>query len=69
MKHLDKVILDADICFKLGRYSKTLVLDKIIPNIANEVYIHEYVYKNELKTEDTGKRQLEILANLNQLII
>ncbi|MCI1693313.1 hypothetical protein [Aneurinibacillus aneurinilyticus] len=69
MKHLDKVILDADICFKLGRYSKVQVLQQVIPHIANEVYIHEYVYAEEIKKRENGKDQLEQLIALKQLTV
>ena len=51
MKHLDKVILDAEICLKLGRYEKVQVLEKIIPQLSNQTYIHEYVLYEELHNE------------------
>lgn len=69
MKHLEKVILDADICFKLGRYSKIQVLHQILPHISNDVYIHEYVLQTELKTKENGRDQLEQLIALNQLTV
>lgn len=69
MKYLEKVILDADICFKIGRYSKIRVLHKILPHISNKVYIHEYVYDTELVTKGNGKDQLEQLITLNQLTV
>ncbi len=62
MMRLDKVLLDADICFKLGRFEKSKFIERIIPHVAHRVFIHEYVYEQELLTLDTGKPQLEALV-------
>lgn len=62
MKRLDKVLLDADICFKLGRFLNSEFIKRVIPHVAHEVFIHEYVYENELLTGHTGKPQMEELV-------
>jgi hypothetical protein len=69
MNKLDKVILDADICFKLGRFTNNNFIEKIIPHIANEVYIHEYVYDRELLTPNTGKSQVKELVKSKNVVL
>ena len=69
MKRLDKVLLDADICFKLGRFISSQFIARIIPHVADEVFIHEYVYERELMTNVTGKPQLEVLVKANVITV
>lgn len=48
MKQLSKVMIDADVCFNLARYQKINALRLVLGNIAQEVYVHEYVFRTEL---------------------
>ena len=57
----DKIILDTDICIKIGGYVKVKFLEIIIPNICNKAYIHEYVYKDELLTPKNARNQIDNL--------
>lgn len=41
----DKVILDADFCIKIGHSDKYKYLEKLVPLICNEAYIHSAVYE------------------------
>lgn len=57
MKLFEKIILDADICIKLGgleRVSNTLY--RVISQITDKVYIHQYVNEEEVLTK---RNQLE----------
>lgn len=59
-----RVILDADICIKIGTYEKHKFLEILLPNIAEVVYIHKYVYENEVLTPRNAKEQIDNLINL-----
>lgn len=48
MKQLEKVIIDADVCFNLARYEKVNALRCVLQNIAKNVFVHEYVLETEL---------------------
>lgn len=48
MSQLDRVIIDADVCINLSRYKKVNALDCVLENIAQDVFIHEYVLQEEL---------------------
>jgi|GEM_PF-3407498 len=41
---IKRLILDADICLKLGRFEKLPFIELIVPNITKKAYIHKYVY-------------------------
>lgn len=64
-----EVILDADICIKLGRFEKIPILRDILPLIADKIYIYRYVYENEVLTPDSARRQLDELHKLGLLEI
>jgi len=52
MKLFKKIILDADICIKLGgleRVSNTLY--RVISQITDKAYIHQYVNEEEVLTK------------------
>lgn len=59
---LSKVILDADICLKLGGSEKYLFLQEVIPLIAEQVYMHSYTY-NEVKYPSSAVSQLRKLVS------
>jgi hypothetical protein len=49
MKIYDKIIIDSDICMKLGNFTRVPdALYNIIQGITNSAYVHEYVYKEEM---------------------
>ena len=52
MSQLEKVIIDADVCINLARYKKANALCCILQNIAQKVYVHEYVLTEELLSSD-----------------
>ena len=57
----DKIILDTDICIKIGNYEKVKFLELIIPQIAEKAYMHRYVYENELLVPKNAKNQIDKL--------
>lgn len=61
----DKIILDTDICIKIGNYEKVKFLEMIIPKIAQKTYMHRYVYENELLTPKNAKDQIDNLIREN----
>lgn len=61
----DKIILDTDICIKIGNYEKVKFLEMIIPKIAQKAYMHRYVYENELLTPKNAKNQIDNLIKEN----
>ena len=64
----DKIIVDADLCIKLGCVNKIAVLETLFPNIAQKVYIHEAVF-DEIQYPILIKEQLKHLRKNGQLEI
>lgn len=60
---LDKVILDADFCIKLGRFEKLPILYDVLPLVARKIYIHKYVYENEILMPQTARKQIGLLID------
>ncbi|APM39170.1 hypothetical protein [Clostridium kluyveri] len=60
------LILDADIYYKLVQFEDINAFIKIIDNITDKAYIHEYVYKEEILTK---REQLEQLIAMKKLEI
>ena len=54
---LSKVIIDADICVKLGQSEKYPFLLEVIPLLADQVYMHAYTC-NEVKFPSSAVNQL-----------
>lgn len=48
------LILDADIYYKLVQFEDINAFIKIIDNITDKAYIHEYVYKEEILTKESS---------------
>lgn len=61
----EKIILDTDICIKIGNYEKVKFLEMVIPRIAEKAYMHRYVYQNELLTPKNAKVQIDNLIKDN----
>lgn len=63
---LKKVILDADFCIKVGRFEGLLLLQEVIPVIAQKAYIHRYVYEDEILIPQSAKQQVKRLIDSGQ---
>lgn len=59
-----KIIIDADICIKIGWIQNILLIEKIIPTLAEKAYMHRYVYEDEILTPKNAKIQIDNLMKL-----
>ena len=64
-----QIILDADICIKIGNYEKVKFLEMLVPVIAEKAYMHKYVYENEVLTPKNAKTQIDNLIKDNLIEI
>lgn len=65
----EKIILDTDICLKIGNYENVKFIEMIIPIIAEKAYMHRYVYEDELLTPKNVKVQIDNLIKDNVIEI
>lgn len=56
-----EIIVDADMCIKLGGFQSTPVLEIMIPQLTDKAYIHKYVYEDEILTPKSARIQIENL--------
>jgi len=54
-------IIDADFAIKLGRFKRIKLLEELVPQFIGVVYVHEYVYGNEILTPQEVKLQINAL--------
>lgn len=59
---IDKMIVDADLCIKLGGSDKYRYLYDILPLVAGEIYIHTHTY-GEVMTPPSAVSQLRDLVS------
>jgi predicted nucleic acid-binding protein len=64
----DKIIVDADICIKLGSKDKYPFLTEVLPLLAKEIYIHSQAY-SEVLIPDSARRQLNVLVSQKKVIV
>lgn len=57
---LDRIIIDADFCLKLGGSNKYLFLFEVLPLIAKDIYMHNHAY-GEVIYPASAKKQLDDL--------
>jgi predicted nucleic acid-binding protein len=58
----DKIILDADICIKIGSSEKYRYIETLFPSIADKIYMHKVVY-NEIMIPVCAKEQIDTLIH------
>lgn len=61
---LEKLIIDADMCIKIGWIKNVPLIEMIIPTITEKAYMHRYVYQDEILTPKNAKMQIENLIKL-----
>ncbi len=66
---LDNAILDADFCIRIGSFKSIKLLERIIPVIVKQAYIHQYVYNDEILIPANAKEQIKVLVNNGQVKI
>ena len=63
---IKQMIVDADICIKIGMSDKHLFLENLFPSIAEKIYIHRVVY-DEIIVPACAKRQLDNMLRSGSL--
>lgn len=64
---IDKMIIDADLCIKLGGSEKHRFLYDVLPLISNQIYIHTHAY-GEVMIPSSAVRQLKDLISESNAI-
>lgn len=65
---VDKMIIDADLCIKLGGHEKYSFLYDILPLVANDVYMHTHAY-GEVLMPPSAVRQLSKLIAEKKVVL
>ncbi len=63
---LQRMIVDADICIKMGGSEKYHFLEQIIPLLADEVYMHRHAF-NEVMMPSSATSQLGSLVEQKKM--
>ena len=63
---IDKIIVDADFCIKLGRSSKYKYLYDILPKLAKQIFMHTHAY-SEVMMPASAVSQLKNLIEENKV--
>ncbi|MDD2498037.1 MAG: hypothetical protein PHY90_07915 [Desulfitobacteriaceae bacterium] len=66
---IDKVMIDADFTMKLGKLKKYKIIENYLPQFADMIYIHEYIYKNEVLYPPLVKQQIDKLIQKGQAAV
>ena len=65
---LDKIIIDADFCLKLGGSEKYRFLFEVLPLIAGEIYMHRHAFE-EVRYPASATKQLSDLISIGKVRI
>ena len=65
---ISKMIIDADICIKLGGSDKYRYLYDILPLVSSKIYMHEHAH-NEVMLPSSAVRQLNDLIKEKKVIL
>lgn len=65
---VDKMIIDADLCIKLGGSSKHQFLYDVLPLISNQIYMHTHAYR-EVMMPSSAVSQLKLLINEGKVVL
>lgn len=65
---VDKMIVDADLCIKLGGSPKHHFLYDILPLISNQIYMHTHVY-GEVMMPSSAVSQLKSLVSEGKVVL
>lgn len=64
----DKIIIDADICIKLGGSNKYRYLYDVLPMVSKEIYMHTHAY-GEVIMPDSAVSQLRDLISEGKVVL
>lgn len=62
---IDKIIIDADLCIKLGGHKKYTFLYDILPLVADKIYMHTHAH-GEVLMPSSAVQQLSKLISENK---
>jgi hypothetical protein len=65
---VDKIIIDADLCIKLGGSSKYNYLYDVLPLVANEIYMHTHAH-GEVRMPSSAVSQLRDLVSEGKVVL
>lgn len=65
---IDKMIIDADLCIKLGGSAKHHFLYDVLPLISNEIYMHTHAY-GEVMMPSSAVSQLKLLVSEGKVVL
>lgn len=65
---LKRIIIDADICIKIGSSAKYRYVELLFPAIAEQIYMHKAVY-NEIIIPACAKQQVDVLIQKGILVL
>ena len=59
----DKIIVDADICIKLGCNEKYRFLVEVLPLVSKKIYMHSHAYGEVLRPQSAVDQLKELIGN------
>lgn len=65
---IDKIIIDADLCIKLGGHKKYTFLYDILPLVADKIYMHTHAH-SEVLMPSSAVQQLTKLISEKRLFL
>lgn len=65
----EEAMLDTDFALKLEKVQKFNAIEKYIPQLVKRLYIHRYVYENEILMPKRTKHQIDKLIENNKAVI
>lgn len=66
---IDKMIVDADLCIKLGDHEKYKFLYDILPLVAKEVYMHTYTHGEVLMPSSAVRQLNDLIAERKVFLV
>ena len=64
----EKIIVDADICIKLGSSEKYPFLEEVLPLLAYKIYMHSHAF-GEVLIPESASRQVRDLVSRKKVIV
>ena len=65
---IDKIIIDTDLCIKLGGHKKYTFLYDILPLVADKIYMHTHAH-GEVLMPSSAVQQLSRLTSENKVVL
>ncbi|MDA8234466.1 MAG: hypothetical protein M0Z31_06685 [Clostridia bacterium] len=65
----DAAVLDADFAIKIGKIESRNVIEAVLVDLVEVLYIHKYVYDNEVLNPPNVKKQLDKLISCGRAFV